>query len=118
MRQPRIIQFSRHEDDRGVLVWGEVRNQLPFTPRRIFYISKVPKHKIRGNHTHRVCEQILVPVSGNFVAKIDGVKFWLTSEFPHGLYVPPLTHIVLEDFSEDAVCLVLCSHVYDAKDYI
>jgi hypothetical protein len=74
----------------------------------------------RAKHAHKQLEQILVAISGSFVVKLDdGVnKVHLHLDKPRvGLYVPPMTWVVLEDFSAGAVCLVLASEFYYESDY-
>ena len=46
------------KDHRGLLVPIEFA-QLPFMPKRLFYVSNVPKGEERGNHAHYNTKQIL-----------------------------------------------------------
>jgi len=93
--------------------------EVPFEFRRVFFLHGVTTS--RGGHAHRATRQFLVPVSGRFrVTVSDGDRstvYELTD--PHrGLYVPPLIWVDLDDFSSDAVCLVLTDTRFDEADYV
>lgn len=117
----RLVELHKVLDHRGSLVIGELPNSLPFQPKRFFFISGVPEGEPRGIHAHKECHQFLVCVSGSLNAMADDgetrVVFRLEASGP-GLYMPPLTWGCQYDYSEDAVLLVLASHLYNAADYI
>src|SRR4051812_35159218 len=102
------IELPSIEDDRGVLTAMEAGRDVPLEFRRIFFLHGVTGS--RGGHAHRTSRQLLVPVSGRFrVTASDGDRsntFELID--PHrGLYVPPMTWVDLDQFTPDAVCLVV-----------
>ena len=108
-------------DERGVLVVAETGNPIPFTPVRFFTISKVPARVGRGGHAHKECHQFLVCVAGSCDVTVDdghhSVRHTL-SDPGAGLHLPPMTWCDLQNFSADAVLLVLASHLYDDSDYV
>ena len=66
------INLKIIKDDDGTLVPIEL-SDLPFEPRRIFYVSGVPKGEERGNHAHFETQQILVCLQGSILVKLhDG----------------------------------------------
>lgn len=101
-------------DSRGTLGVIDDRD-IPFEIKRVFWITDVPPGAVQGNHSHRKCEQVIICLSGCFVAQLNDEIYRLTGD-SDALYVPANTHIALSDFSSDAVCLVLCSEYYDASD--
>jgi hypothetical protein len=107
----------------GVLRVLDRLDRLPFPVARIFTILDVPSPDvIRAAHAHKACRQFLVALVGSFrVTFHDGrslmVERTLRPDRP-GIYVPPMTWLVVCKFSRDAVCLVLCSDAYDPGDYI
>lgn len=118
---PTVIELSGFDDHRGSLIVGELNKQLPFSAERFFFVSQVPEGEPRGIHAHKQCHQFLVCVSGSVKAMVDNgeTRTVVTLDRPTlGLHMPPMTWGAQYDYSEDAVLLVLASHVYDAKDYI
>lgn len=118
---PKVIELSGFDDHRGSLVVGELNKQLPFTAERFFFVSHVPEGEPRGIHAHKKCHQFLVCVAGSVKAMVDDgeTRTVVTLDRPtKGLHMPPMTWGAQYDYSEDAVLLVLASHVYDADDYI
>jgi len=109
------------QDLRGFLCAAEFDLDLPFVPKRCFWVYAVPNQQIRGEHAHRQCAQFLVAVKGQLrVVTDDGTRreeFWL--DRPNlGLYLPPMTWGIQYGYSEDAVLMVLASDPYDPQDYI
>ncbi len=111
-----MIELTRIDDERGVLVAGEGGGNLPFTPMRVFAISDVPPGARRAEHANRTCEEVLICLSGRCSVVVhDGIsstRFALDSP-QRGLHVPPMHWLVCEEFSPGAVLLVLASHPYD-----
>ena len=120
----RSVQFHtlrEVQDMRGFLCAAETDQNLPFVPRRCFWVYAVPNQQVRGEHAHRRCGQFLVAVSGHLrVVADDGAQreeFWLDRP-NRGLYLPPMTWGVQYGYSDDAVLMVLASDPYDPHDYI
>lgn len=108
-------------DKRGNLSFIEGRNHLPFEIRRTYWIYDVPGGEVRGGHAYRENEEFVVALSGSFdVVLHNGVqqrRFSLNRSY-YGLYIPKMTWRTLENFSTNALALVLSSTVYDPEDYI
>lgn len=116
-----MVELSGFDDHRGSLVVAEIGEQLPFTVERFFFISGVPEGEPRGIHAHKQCHQFLVCVAGSVKAMVDDgdTRVVVNLDNPRvGLHMPPLTWGAQYDYSDDAVLLVLASHVYDPEDYI
>jgi dTDP-4-dehydrorhamnose 3,5-epimerase-like enzyme len=116
-----LIDLPRVLDRRGNLTYVEGGNHLPFDIARAYWIHEVPGGAVRGGHAYRSLQECFVALSGSFdVVADDGVR---TSRFPlnrsyTGLYVPPVMWRSLENFSTNAVCLILASQHYDERDYL
>ena len=116
-----LLTLPSVRDLRGVLVFGEIEQHIPFTPRRFFVIYDVPSREVRGEHAHKELEELLVCLRGSVAVVLnDGERrAQITLESPtSGLYVPPMIWRTQYRYSQDAVLLVLASHEYDADDYI
>lgn len=108
-------------DLRGSLAAGEYPAQLPFVPRRCFFVFDVPGKEVRGEHAHRQCHQFLICARGSVTVLVDdGRKSEeiLMDQPDVGLHVPPMIWAVQYKYSADALLLVLASDEYDAADYI
>ena len=119
-RNSKIIEVPEFMDSRGSLYVQEFRD-LPFIPKRLYYIKDVPTLETRGAHAHRRCHQILIALHGSIdVELIDshGHFTYNLSTPKVGLYIPPLTWGVQKNFSDKTILLVLASEAYDKKEYI
>jgi uncharacterized RmlC-like cupin family protein len=81
----------------------------------------VPGGEKRGGHAYRELNELIVALSGSFdVVLDDGHEkrtFSLNRSY-YGLYVPKLIWRQVENFSTNALALILASGPYDAADYI
>lgn len=120
-RTPTIIHLPKILDKRGNLSFIEGLNHIPFDIYRTYWIYDVPGGETRGGHAYRTNEELIVALSGSFdVILHDGRqehRFSLNRSY-YGLYVPKMTWRLLENFSTNALALVLSSSVYDGNDYI
>lgn len=115
------VALPKITDDRGSLGFVEAGQHLPFQPRRVFYLYDIAQDAHRGGHAHRVQHQFLIMLVGCCRVTIDDGRRRqdVFLENPsQGLHVPPMLWLDLNDFSPNAVCLVLSSDVYDESDYI
>ena len=117
----KLIKFKNVTDMRGNLTEVGLKRDLPFSPKRIFSVEKVPDFRVRGEHAHKTCHQCLVCLSGSLSVIVDDGLF--RQEFKlnspkEGLYIPPLIWGIQYKYSSDAVLLVYASHEYDENDYI
>lgn len=121
MHKAGIIQLPRFEDPRGNLSFIEELKHIPFKIERTYWIYDVPGGEIRGGHAFKVQQEIIVALSGSFdVVVDDGLNkqtFSLNRSY-YGLYVPKGMWRQMQNFSTNALALVLSSTHYDAEDYI
>ena len=116
----KIIDIRRYSDNRGYLSVVEGGVDIPFEIKRIYYLYMVPE-VARGAHAHKELQQLLIATSGSvYVTMDDGEnkKTFVLDKPWKGLYVAPGMWRDLDNFSNDAVCVVLASQRYDATDYI
>jgi hypothetical protein len=104
----------------GVLSVLEFRD-LPFEPKRIYWISEVGKAESRGHHAHRKLSQFMYSIQGScnieLTNGVSKLEFLLEKNGP-GLIVSPGWWRVLHNFSSDAIIQVLGNLPYDESDYI
>lgn len=106
---------------RGSLTVVQSGQGIPFAIARIFYIYGATKNCERGAHAHYDTQQAFVAIKGSFSLELtDGnqSQTYVLEKPYRALYVPPMIWARLYDFSDDAICLVLASSLYDPADYI
>jgi|LauGreDrversion4_2_1035121.scaffolds.fasta_scaffold1155493_2 UDP-2-acetamido-3-amino-2,3-dideoxy-glucuronate N-acetyltransferase len=115
-----FIELFSAEDNRGTLSAMEFQG-LPFTPKRIFFISEVPIGSIRGQHAHKICEQIIYAIKGSCRLRIltgaSDVTITLDSKSP-AVHLHALSWCEISNFETSTVLAILASHAFDADDYI
>lgn len=116
----REIHLPHLNDRRGDLTFVEGGYHIPFKIARVYYIYNVPVDTQRGGHAHRDLEQVVFALSGSFRLKIDNgtvkSEYWLNDP-RKGLYINKMIWREMDNFSQDAVCMVIASHRYDEADY-
>ncbi len=116
-----FVSLPRVADPRGNLSFVEAGRPLPFEIRRAYWIYDVPGGEMRGGHAYRTLFEMFIALSGSFdVVLDDGTERKTVSlnRSYRGLVVPNLVWRRLENFSTNAVCLILASQPYDAADYL
>lgn len=114
-------RYNNILDMRGSLTVIEFDSSLPFIPRRLFYISNVPNVKVRGEHAHIRCHQLLVMGSGTCMVSLDdgeNQQVCHLRSIGDSVYIPPMVWAAQYNFTNDALLLVLASDHYDETDYI
>lgn len=107
-------------DNRGDLLVAEYKN-LPFKPKRSFFICKTPGGAVRGEHAHKQCHQFIIALSGSVKITLDdGIKTQeiLLNKASLGINIPPKIWATVADFKDNAVVGVFASHEYEESDYI
>ena len=118
----RMIEFKLMGDERGSLVVCEGGTDIPFIPKRIFYIFGSDQSVVRGTHANRKSEFVLINVAGRSKVRIRdgrGNEMVFALNRPHtGIYIPSMVWKEMYDFSPASVLLCLASEHYDADEYI
>ena len=108
-------------DDRGNLSFFEEQRHIPFSIKRSYWIYDVPGGESRGGHAYRELEEFIVALSGSFEIFLDdGIeqKIVPLNRAYYGLYIPKMIWRRMQNFSTNAVALVVASRPYSAGDYI
>jgi hypothetical protein len=117
-----LVNFRKIPDPRGNLTPVEGGTDIPFPIRRIYWIYDVPGGAHRGGHAYRTLEEVFISLSGSFDLIVDDgrgstIRQTLNRSY-YGVYVPAMTWRELENFSTNAVCMILASQHYDEGDYL
>ena len=95
--------------------------ELPFQPKRLYWIHSVPAGFTRGNHAHKKLQQFFWLIKGSVDIELsDGyeTKNLSMHENKEILVVSPGYWRKLFNFSPDAIVVVGADAVYDPHDYI
>ena len=121
MDKPKIIDLPKIEDSRGNLSFLEDENHIPFKIERTYWIYDVPGGQVRGGHAFRKQKEFIIALSGSYDVLVDdGISkqsFSLNRSY-YGLYIPCGLWRHMENFSTNALAIVLSSTKYDESDYI
>ena len=117
----KLIDLPKIEDLRGNLSFIEENNHIPFEIKRTYWIYDVPGGEKRGGHAYKKLNEFIVALSGSFDVLLDNGKETFTYSLNrpnYGLYVPEMNWRSLQNFSTNALCLILASEEYDSEDYL
>jgi uncharacterized cupin superfamily protein len=117
----KIINLPKIFDPRGNLTFIEALIHIPFNIKRVYWIYDVPGGEKRGGHAFKNQEEFIVSLSGSFDIVLDNgkekVKCCLNRSY-YGLYVTTGVWRHMENFSTNALALVLASTNFNEDDYI
>ncbi len=119
--QPTLINLPKIIDKRGNLSFFEHPQQLPFQITRTYWIYDVAGGETRGSHAFKEQQEFIVALSGSFdVVLHDGneeIKFSLNRSY-YGVFIPKMYWRRLENFSTNALALIVSDRHFDDRDYI
>lgn len=120
LRHCRIVELPRINDARGNLTFIEQHRHVPFDIKRVYYLYDVPGGTERAGHAHKELHQLVIAMSGSCDIHLDdGIEtrmFHLNRSY-YGLYLPPMTWRIVNNFSSGSVCMVLASDYFKEEDY-
>ena len=118
---PRIIQFPKIGNAQLGYISIAEKDNLLFTPKRIYWTYFIPEDVERGGHAHIELEQILVAVAGKVelsIETLEGEIYQFTLDHPSkGVFIPKKSWRTMK-YSHNAVQMCIASIEYDEKDYI
>jgi hypothetical protein len=115
---PQLIELSTFGKEEGRLTVFE--KMLPGDIKRAFYIYGVPSDQERAKHGHLNAWNALVAVAGSCRVRVthggQEDTFILNSPSQTLILQPGDWHI-MDEFTPDAVLLVMSNQYYDKNDY-
>ena len=115
------IKLNSFKANNGNLVPFYFHKLIKFEAKRLFILSGKKNH-IRGNHAHKKCTQIFIPILGKtkleIIYKNKNKKIVLNSSNPEYVKILPLHWCTVQFLSEKSSLLVLCDKEFSENDYI
>jgi len=113
-----LIDLPTHADNRGKLT--VIEKIIPFEIKRIFFIYGVDNSS-RGGHRHKTTFQAVICLKGscrihNHDASSESI--YILDDPSKCLLLDPTDWHLMDQFSENAILMVLASTHYDPDDYI
>lgn len=113
-----LIDLKTFTDTRGNLT--VVERVIPFSIKRIFYIYGVDE-SVRGGHRHKQTFQAAVCIKGHcHIHNNNGKKkeIFVLDNPSKCLILEPEDWHTMDNFTPDAILMVLASEYFDPNDYI
>ncbi len=121
LKDVKIIDIPKIKDNRGNLSFFESNNHVPFEIKRSYWIYDVPGGEKRGGHSFKTQKEFIIALSGSLDLIInDGSnkKIFSLNRSYKGIYIPNGIWRNMENFSTNAVALVVSNTKYDENDYM
>ena len=120
-KEYQLIDLPKILDSRGNLSFFENNVQIPFEIKRTYWIYDVPGGEKRGGHAFKQQNELIIALSGSFEVVLndgfDEKRFMLNRSYK-GLLVSKLLWRHMENFSTNALALIVSDQYYNEKDYI
>jgi dTDP-4-dehydrorhamnose 3,5-epimerase-like enzyme len=113
-----LVDLKTFTDKRGNLT--VIENVIPFTVNRIFYIYGVD-NSARGGHRHKITTQAAICLQGSCHINVsDGTTStqYILDKPDKCLVLEPKDWHTMDNFTKDAILMVLASEYFDENDYI
>ena len=117
----KIINLPKILDNRGNLTFIEGKKHIPFEIKRAYWIYDVPGGEKRGGHAYKTLREFVIALSGSFDVVLDDgreKKVYSLNRSYYGIFIPEMIWREINNFSTNALCLVLASDFYKEEDYI
>ena len=101
--------------------WAWRLEASTFPIKRVYYLYHLTLGATRGGHAHKMLEGLMIAPCGRFNVQLSNesrTQTFVLDRPETVLYIPKLTWRELNNFSEDAVCLVLANGVYAEDEMI
>ena len=113
-----LIDLKTFTDKRGNLT--VIEKTIPFDIKRIFYIYGVDQ-SLRGGHRHKTTIQAAICLKGRcriYNNDGQGENYFILDQPSQCLILQTRDWHTMDEFSPDAILMVLASEYFDQQDYI
>jgi len=116
-----VINLPTKYHSSGSIIVAEVDQNIPFIPKRAYWIVNTNNSDTRGNHAHKSLKQLIIAVNGSVdILLTDGKsqEILILDSPSKGLLIEGLTWRVFSNFKNNCILHVLCDQKYEEDDYI
>ena len=120
MEECYLFDLPKFLDPRGNLSFLEENKQVPFEIKRTYWIYDVPGGEQRGGHSYKQNKEVIIALSGSFDIVLDDGREKKTISLNrsyYALYVDNGIWRHMENFSTNALALIVASTEYNEEDY-
>ena len=121
MKKIRRFKIKTRTSKTGELIPINFDKSLPINVKRIFFLYG-KKNVTRGNHAHKKCSQLFIPLLGKFILEIKTPysqrKIMLNQKSKISLLVPPKYWCSVKFIKKNSLLMVACDQYYNANDYL
>lgn len=115
-----LITIPHIKDDCN-LFFAQTGNHIPFTIKRVYYITKANTKLPRGFHAHKKTQQIIFCIQGAIKLIVNnGMKKEeiVLDKANTGVFLDKMIWHEMTDFKKNTILLVVASKPFNEKDYI
>ena len=117
----KTFKLRKITNSNGSLIPVDLKKFQKFKIRRLFILYG-KKNDIRGDHAHKICSQISIPISGKIKLEIFNKKIKkemiLSLKRKQGVIVGPLNWCTIRFLENSSSIMVLCNYKFLEKEYI
>lgn len=116
-----FITREDHSDPTSATLQVLDFKELPFVPKRIYWLTDFVEGVSRGNHAHKNLTQAMIMLQGSIDLKLSKASESVNLRFSDKdgyLILPPGYWREMKNASQDALLLVLADDIYKEEDYI
>ncbi|GJD55855.1 sugar 3,4-ketoisomerase [Methylobacterium dankookense] len=114
IRGVEILNYRTHVDDRGKLAAFDEFDNIPFPPRRVFFLKVDDPDRTRGGHANS-CDEFIMPLSGSVLVEVDNGRECCSVHLDtrdRALWIKSGIVINLREFESNTVLLICASASY------
>ena len=116
-----LFEVRTFRDSRGSLSVVEGEMDLPFVPRRLYYLHGSNAGQARANHAHRADRQCMIAMAGRVEIEVDNGRerqTFVLDRPDQGLLLEPVVWCVVHMEDRASVLAILAANAFDSDDYI
>ena len=112
-------KWPKYSGPEGALIPIEF-SEIPFEPKRVFYVYGVPKDQVRGMHAHHTTQQVLTCLRGQITVRLDDGEevTHTTLSQNENIFVDKMVWDSQLFMTDDSILMSICSTEYNIDDYI
>ena len=121
MKKIRKFRLKSYSSLNGKLMAINFNKKFPMNVKRVFFIYG-QKNKIRGEHAHKKCSQLFIPIFGKLILNIETPdtkkRIILNHLSKTAVLIPPKYWCHIKFIKKNSILMVACDQYYNVNDYL